>query len=1069
MQLHNEPNVKQEQKLLKIIIVSSIFAAILGITFFIISNLGPSQKTLAVSVTRYAVANGSWNSTSTWSASSGGSAGASVPVAGDIVYIGEGSVARAITIPTGYTANCATLYLGSNSYNVANSLTLSGATSILNVTGNVDINRPSGSNVNAINVNTGTATIGGICSFKGTATNSGRYAKLVITSGSLSITGDLVINEGATANNLIDMTGAGKLYLGGNFDPVKTDFTKGTGTIIYNGSLAQTIRFFPTDAYYNLQILNTHSSGASLSAAITTSNLSNNLAVGNSTTACLLSTANYNVAFNNSKTLQIEEAGKINAGTSVISFGTGCSVVINGTFNTTNTTGFSGQTTTSIKNTNSPTITFGANSNIEYAAGSTQTLTAMAYNNLAISGGLKNISSGTLAIDNNLTIASGATYSGSTNNPTVSIGGDFTNNGTFISGNGQFKFSGAGQQTIGGTSSISFADLDIENTFSTAPQVVLGQSITITNNLSLIDGIVSLNNYNIIMASGSSLTDGNRNSFALTTGTGVFKWMSCASNTTRLFPVGHSPSTAGYAPVTLEFNTAHTTDDFSVGTDSIITSNGASNGTPVSTKVVNCTWQIAEGTSGGSNLNLLFTWASNRVKQINMNKALQLLHYTSSKWDKPEGKKYKVENLANNMQFARFDAYTGTFSPFGIGEGDGSVGLIFDGTPTVTGTAGAVGTKYTWNNVGTMDSSSIVIKAVIEIISKTGGASLESIDQSASGSVNAWQPVINGSQSNGNCWGMEFRIRFYVSNTNTRLKLTGCKAQGIDIDGDGQYVREYNRFDKPNSYSLEANTVLTMTTSSGNYTLKGPTSNVPGIDVTETNYAVSCNYQNTDSINVVLGSCCDGGNCSASSGNRLHSINFFDVVPYVAPLPVKMVYFKARVSDKTSLLTWATAAEINNSHFEIERSTDTKEWTNIGRVEGNGNSSRLIKYEFIDNQPMVVNYYRLKQIDFDGKYEFSDVKYIDFKNTVLDGLSCVVFPNPTNGLFTVEINKKSKIHSIKIDILDLQGAVLKQINLEAGGSQYFTTPIDISSFENGIYIVKVTSGEDVQTIKVKKF
>lgn len=1070
MQLHNEPNVKQEQKLLKIVIISSIFVGILGITFFIISNLGPSQNTLAVGVTRYAVANGNWNSTSTWSATSGGSSGASVPVAGDIVYVGDGSVARAVTIPAGYTANCASLYIGSNSYNVASSVTLSSSTSVLNVSGNADINRPSGTNINALNVNAGTATIGGICSFKGTSTTSGRYAKLVITSGSLSIAGNLVINEGATTNNLIDMGGgAGKLYLGGSFDPVKTDFTKGTGTVIYNGTIAQTIRFFPADAYYNLQILNTNSSGASLSAAITTTNLSNNLTVGDGTSASVFSTANFPLTFNNIKTLLIAEAAKINAGTSVISFGTGCFVTINGTFNTANTYGFSGQTTTSIKNTNSPVIAFGANSNVEFSAAGAQTIAAMTYNDLTISGGVKNISAGTLIVSNNLTVATGATYSGTTNNPILSVGGDFTNNGTFLSGNGDVKLSGLSQQTVGGTSAISIGNMVVQNTSSSSPQITLGQNITITSNLELIDGIVSLNDYNIIMASGSTLTGGSNNTFALTAGTGVFKWMSCAKNTERLFPVGHTPSSLGYAPVTLEFNTAHTTDDYSVRTDSIITNNGSKNGTPLTSKVVNCTWQISEGTSGGSNLNLLFTWAGNRVKQINMSKALQLLHYTSSKWDKPEGKKYKVEYQANNMQFARFDTYTGSFSPFSIGEGDGSVGLIFNGSPTVSGTPGAVGTKYTWNNVGTMDSSSTVIKAVIEIISKTGGATLENIDQSASGSVNAWQPIVNGSQSNGGCWGMEFRIRFYISNTNTRLKLTGCKAQGIDIDGDNQYIREYNRFDKPTSYAFETNTVLTMTNSSGNYTFKGPKTTVDGIDVTQTNYAVSCTYQNTDSINVVLGGCCDGGSCATISGNRLHSINFFDVVPYSAPLPVKMVYFNAKASDKTSLLNWATAAEINNSHFEIERSTDTKEWTNIGRVEGNGNSSRLIKYQFTDDQPLVENYYRLKQIDFDGKFEFSQVKYVDFKTTNLNGLSCVAFPNPTNGVFTLEINQKAKIHGIQIDILDIKGAVVKQMNLEADGTQYFYTSIDISTFENGIYVVRVTSGGDVQTIKLKKY
>ncbi|MFM9943803.1 MAG: T9SS type A sorting domain-containing protein [Bacteroidia bacterium] len=1070
MELKNEPNVKQDHRLLKIVIVSALITGILAISFFIISNLGPSQNTLAATVTRYAVANGNWNSTSTWSASSGGSSGASIPVAGDIVYIGEGNTALTVTIPSGYTANCTTLYLGSNSYNKANSLTLASSSSVLNVSGNFVFNRPSGSNITAVNVGDGTATVGGNCNFIGTSTTTDRDLKIDINAGSLSIEGDFNIDEGVTGNNLVDMAGgAGTLSIGGDFDPVKTDFIQGTSTVVYDGIVAQTIRFFPSDAYYNLKITNTHASGATLSAAITTSKLSSNLTIGNGTSASKFSTANYNIALNTLKTFKVEENAEIASGTSVITFGIGCFAIINGTFNTTNTNGFSGQTNTAINSSNMPIMTLGNNSNIKYSASGTQTInTRTDYQDLSITGGSKTIASGSITINDDFSIATGATYSASANDPILTIKGDFTNNGTFTSGSGEVRINGTVPQTIGGSSSLSFENLEIINSSTTEPQVTLGQNITITTNLELTDGIVAIGNYNIVMASGSALNDGDILSFVLTTGTGVFKWMSCAKNTSKLFPVGHSPSTKGYAPLQIDFNEAHTTDDYSVRIDSVLTNNGTKNGTPVTSKIVNCTWQISEGTSGGSNIDLNFNWASCRLKSINTNYAMQLLHYTSNTWQKPSNKKNKISYLLNSMCGARFEGYTGTFSPFGVGEGDGSVGLIFDGSPSVSGTPGAVGTKYTWNNVGTVDSTSTNIKAVIEIISKTGGAVLQNIDQSSTGSVNAWQPIVNGSQSNGSCWGMEFRIRFYISGTNTRLTLTGCKAQGIDIDGDNQYIREYNRFDKPASYAVETNTVLTITNSSSNYTFKGPTTNVEGIDVTQTNYAVSCTYQNTDSINLVLGGCCSGGSCATIDGNRLHSINFFDVVPYTAPLPVKMVYFNGKVSGSTSALTWATSSEINNSHFEVQRSTDNKEWTNIGRVEGNGNSSQLIKYEFIDEQPLVSNYYRLKQMDFDGRFEYSSVRFVDFKTSAKAGIACVVFPNPTNGLFNLEISKKNKINKVQIDIMDIQGSLVKQMDLDADGTQYFLTSIDISSFSNGIYLVRVTSGENVQTIKLRK-
>jgi hypothetical protein len=87
--------------------------------------------------------------------------------------------------------------------------------------------------------------------------------------------------------------------------------------------------------------------------------------------------------------------------------------------------------------------------------------------------------------------------------------------------------------------------------------------------------------------------------------------------------------------------------------------------------------------------------------------------------------------------------------------------LNFSGTPALSGTGGAIGAKYTYANVGT--AGSITIKAVVEIINNTG-ADLDNIDGpvSGGGTDNAFQPVINGSQTSGNCWSIVFRITFII-------------------------------------------------------------------------------------------------------------------------------------------------------------------------------------------------------------------------------------------------------------------------------------------------------------------
>ena len=259
-------------------------------------------------------------------------------------------------------------------------------------------------------------------------------------------------------------------------------------------------------------------------------------------------------------------------------------------------------------------------------------------------------------------------------------------------------------------------------------------------------------------------------------------------------------------------------------------------------------------------------------------------------------------------------------------------------------------------------------------------------------------------------------------------------------------MREYNRFDKLSEYFLEGNTYLTTTVNSGNYTFTGPTTTVAGIDITETQYNVSCTYTNTDSFNIVLGGCCDGGNCATSAYQRLHSINFLDVVPYINPVPVEMIYFNAQIQDNASLLKWATATEINNSHFEVQRSTDGKNWQVIGKVEGNGNSSKIIKYEFTDHDPLPLNYYRLKQIDYDGKFEYSQTTIADFGSKKI---AINAFPNPTEGKLTISIGRIYVDEDIKIEIIDLKGNVIKSLTFEPDGSLNLITDVDLSPYVKG--------------------
>jgi hypothetical protein len=107
----------------------------------------------------------------------------------------------------------------------------------------------------------------------------------------------------------------------------------------------------------------------------------------------------------------------------------------------------------------------------------------------------------------------------------------------------------------------------------------------------------------------------------------------------------------------------------------------------------------------------------------------------------------------------------------------------------------------------------------------------------------------------------------------------------------------------------------------------------------------------------------------------------------------------------------------------------------------------------------------LKQVDFDGKFEFSNVKIVDFE---AGKISFQAYPNPTHGAMTIDINRSSIADGIRIEIMDIQGNIVKEMNFDPDGSQNLNTPIDISFCKNGIYMIRVISGKTIESLKITK-
>ncbi|UXP31119.1 T9SS type A sorting domain-containing protein [Reichenbachiella agarivorans] len=184
-------------------------------------------------------------------------------------------------------------------------------------------------------------------------------------------------------------------------------------------------------------------------------------------------------------------------------------------------------------------------------------------------------------------------------------------------------------------------------------------------------------------------------------------------------------------------------------------------------------------------------------------------------------------------------------------------------------------------------------------------------------------------------------------------------------------------------------------------------------------------------------------------------------------LPVDLLSFDGYMVSTGVELKWVTASEQNNDHFEIERSKDGENYEYLGQVEGNGTTSNKTTYGFIDTTPYYgVSYYRLIQVDYDGKETIFGPVTIN-NDQYKQGIEVVLYPNPTQS-DNVNINLSSGDENspIGIVIFDITGHMVYSQMVEAQlGTQ--SIPVRFNSrLQSGIYHVKVQQGNQQQIQKL---
>ncbi|MBX2946174.1 MAG: T9SS type A sorting domain-containing protein [Cyclobacteriaceae bacterium] len=182
------------------------------------------------------------------------------------------------------------------------------------------------------------------------------------------------------------------------------------------------------------------------------------------------------------------------------------------------------------------------------------------------------------------------------------------------------------------------------------------------------------------------------------------------------------------------------------------------------------------------------------------------------------------------------------------------------------------------------------------------------------------------------------------------------------------------------------------------------------------------------------------------------------------PLPVELLYFKAEYERPVVVTSWATATELNNDHFTLERSSNGEHFEELAIIPGAGTTNERNNYFEIDRAPYYgKTYYRLKQTDFDGTITYSKIVHV--KTDEDPSVVLTVYPNPNKGkVLNFSLNSKPfQLHSF--DIFNQHGVTLESQVIQSASVVDFSAELK-SSLPQGIYFIKIHYNDTVKTLKL---
>lgn len=924
-----------------------------------------------------------------------------IPTTTDEVRIGNGSLADAdVTVQLDVDASIFKLNITDEV--LANSTLEHLATYTLTTSSSAIIKQPPGAFINNWNIAAGTGAVAGNVQIGSNDNNAGRISKVTQTTGTLSIGSNLVMYHGnQVTNSVLDLSNAGNgvtnlkgsiVFTGGD-----GTYSNTSGDIFrYNGSATgQTVKNSIGFNYANLYLANTHAAGVGLQANITSSEVTNNIKVETG----IFKNNGFDITSAGTDTFTVSNSATfIMSGSSVFPAG-----FVKYMFGASSFTKYfqTAPTTVDAQVYGYLYIQPQANaiSHTFELGGITRSQSHMYIGDGIYSSIIADASTSTqLRIDSNLIIYTGATLIAPSTN--LLMYGDFTNNGTFAHNSGTAYIMGTmPTQTITNNSAttLNFNNL-IKHSVSTST-LTFGGSLTTLNivgNLTLSNGTVDVGTLTTQNITGNITHNGaTLNAPATLNLTGSFTTSSGIFNAGNNFNISgnwtNNGGTFNPGTGTVTFNNVTTARSITGTTTTHSFNNLNIMTAPQNFTIGGTTLNISGNLRDSSGTGTPITWPANMV--FNGTVSSQNLYRPSASTTALNFTGITINNTSNTGTELTLNVPVNLSGNLTLTDGY----IITTSTNIIT-----LGTAAT--SSGASDNSFVKGPLINTYNSTT--PTLKSYPIGKDALLHQYDLTIDLLNTNPQ------QVKIEYMNTSAR-DLGFSLPVGIErVSGIG-----YWRVDETMGTNLiSAQSTLyyrTIDEVSDLTYLTVAQANSPWVDIGNNGVGGSAAPEGTITTNTqsqVKG--------YFSLANKIIGIDTGTNV-----LPVYLINFIGKKQNNNVFLSWITKAEKNNNYFEVQRSSDGSNYDILGYVKGKGTTVNENKYTFLDNEPLIgVNYYRLKQVDFDERFEISNVITFNFEDLQEPVKPIVkVFPNPSDGNnFKLEIENFAE-EEVLVILRDISG------------------------------------------------